>query len=258
LLENITPLIITYNEAPNIKRALDKLAWARRIVVIDSGSTDGTLEMLQSYSQVDVKPHAFMDFASQCNFGLSQISTSWALSLDADYELSDDFVREIRDLAPSESTSGYTARFVYRVYGRSLRGTIYPARTVLYRKNKASYKSKGHGHHVVIEGDVVQLGSIIYHDDRKPLSRWLLSQQRYQVENANYLLSGGGARLTIADKLRLSGWAAPLGVFLYVLFVKGCIFDGWAGWYYALQRATAEILLTLELIDRRLRGISER
>src|SRR5439155_18001099 len=67
LLAQTTPLIIAYNEAPNIRRTLDKLAWARRIVVIDSGSTDGTVEMLQCYQQVEVIRHPFADFASQCN-----------------------------------------------------------------------------------------------------------------------------------------------------------------------------------------------
>jgi hypothetical protein len=49
-------------------------------------------------------------------------------------------------------------------------------------------------------------------------------------------------------------WPAPLGVLPYVLFVKGCVLDGWAGWYYALQRLLAEALLAIEIIDRRLGG----
>jgi hypothetical protein len=41
-------------------------------------------------------------------------------------------------------------------------------------------------------------------------------------------------------------------VFAYSLIVKGCLFDGWRGWYYVLQRTLAEIMLTLEIVDRRL------
>src|SRR5579864_1004870 len=75
--DQITPLLITYNEAPNIARTVDKLSWAKRIVVIDSGSTDATLDLLRGFPQVDVIGHPFSDFASQCNFGLTQVATPW-------------------------------------------------------------------------------------------------------------------------------------------------------------------------------------
>ena len=82
--DQITPLIITYNEAPNICRTLGKLLWAQRIVVIDSGSTDGTVEILRGYPQVEVIQRPFINAASQCNFGLTQVVSPWVLSLDAD------------------------------------------------------------------------------------------------------------------------------------------------------------------------------
>jgi glycosyltransferase involved in cell wall biosynthesis len=254
VLEQITPLIITYNEAPNIRRALEKLSWAQRIVVIDSGSTDETLQCIRSYPQVEVIHHEFVDFASQCNFGLTQIAGPWVLSLDADYELSDELVRELDAIVPLDETAGFRARFVYRIYGRALRASLYPPRTVLYRKAQASYRNEGHGHRVAVEGNVLDLGGFIYHDDRKPLMRWLASQQRYAREEADYLLDSRPDSLTRADKIRLMGWPAPIGVFFYTLFAKGCLFDGWPGWYYTLQRVIAETLIALEILDRRLRG----
>jgi hypothetical protein len=54
--------------------------------------------------------------------------------------------------------------------------------------------------------------------------------------------------------LRKLAWAAPPIVFVYTLLVKRCLMDGWAGWAYALQRALFEIVLALELLDRRLRS----
>jgi hypothetical protein len=57
--------------------------------------------------------------------------------------------------------------------------------------------------------------------------------------------------LRTSDKIRLVAWPAPIGVFLYTLIFKGCLLDGWPGWYYALQRLLAEILIALEIIDRR-------
>lgn len=250
----ITPLIITYNEAPNIARTLDKLAWAKRIVVVDSGSADGTVEILRSYPHVEVVQRPFVDAASQCNFGLAQVSSPWVLSLDADYELSDELIRELSSLEPCESTTGYRVHFVYRIFGRPLRGSLYPPRTLLYRKEKAFYRQEGHTQRVVLDGEVVMLKGVIFHDDRKPLARWLTSQQRYAREEAGYLLAASPGALRRTDKIRLMGWPAPIAAFLYTLFVKGCVFDGWPGWCYALQRTTAEMLLSLEIIDRRLRS----
>src|SRR5438128_4777395 len=95
MIDAITPLIITYNEADNVARTLDRLSWAHRIIMVDSGSTDETLAIARRYPQVDIVNRAFDDFANQCNFGVSQIDTDWVLSLDADYELSNALVDEL-------------------------------------------------------------------------------------------------------------------------------------------------------------------
>jgi glycosyltransferase involved in cell wall biosynthesis len=253
MLDQITPLILTHNELPNIERTLARLDWAKRIVVVDSFSTDGTLDILHRHPRVAVFGHEFVDFAGQCNFGLAQVESPWVLSLDADYELSEELVDELRRLVPRETTAGYRAGFVYRIHGRPLRGTMYPPRTVLYRRDRGIYRQEGHAHKVRVDGDILSLRGVIYHDDRKKLSRWLASQQHYAVVEADYLLGRAGQRLARADRIRLMAWPAPLAVLLYVLFVKGCILGGWPGWYYALQRLFSETLLALEIIDRRWR-----
>ena len=253
MLKDITPLVITYNEAENIASTLDRLTWARRIVVVDSGSTDQTLEIIRSYPQAEVIHRPFDDFASQCNFGISQVASAWVLSLDADYGLSEALVNELRNLRPDASIAGYRARFVYRIFGRPLRGTLYPPRTVLYRKGKASYRNEGHGHRVVVAGEIVPLSGVIFHDDRKPLAHWIFSQQRYACREAEYLLASDPRALGRTDRIRLAAWPAPVAVFVYTLIFKGCLLDGWQGWYYALQRLLAETMIALEIIDRRLR-----
>lgn len=254
MLEQITPLIISFDEAPNIRRALDKLVWAQRIVVVDSGSTDETLEIIRGYPQAQVIQQTFVDFADQCNFGIRQVTTPWVLSLDADYELSDGLIAELKSLPLSETIAGYRVRFIYRIHGHPLRGSLYPPRTVLYRTDKAQYRKEGHGHRVIINGNVIDLKGPIFHDDRKSLARWVGSQRRYAQEEAQFLLTADRRTLNIMDRMRLACWPAPIAAIFYTLFGKGVILDGWPGWYYALQRMLAEILIALAIIDKRLRN----
>ena len=254
----VTPLLITFNEIQNIERTLAKLDWAARIVVIDSGSTDGTLDVLTKDRRIDVVHRPFDSFAEQCNFGLTHIHTDWVLSLDADYELSDAFISELGRLQPTPEDAGFRAAFIYRIHGHPLRGTLYPPRAVLYRVDGARYENEGHGHRVRLRGRISTLEGTIYHDDRKPLSRWLGSQLTYAAREAAHLLETPREGLSRTDRIRLMGWPAPILVLGYVLFAKGAILDGRAGWMYALQRLLAEVLLALELLDCRLSGAEPR
>ena len=255
-VEQVGVLILTYNEGPNIERTLGKLGWARRILIIDSGSTDETIEIARTHPQVEVIYRSFDDFASQCNFGLSRIESRWILSLDADYELSDALVEELDGLTPTTNVCGYRARFVYCVYGQPLRGTLYPSRVVLYRREGAHYRKVGHGHQVILDGQVEPLVNPIHHDDRKSLSRWFDTQQRYAHQEAEYIDTN--TILNRADRVRGMMWPAPFLVFLYTLVVKGCLLDGWPGWFYALQRLLAETMLALALLERRIGGASAK
>ena len=106
---------------------------------------------------------------------------------------------------------------------------------------------------MIVTGAIRPLSGAIYHDDRKPLSRWLASQQRYAAKEAEYLLSRDRNLLRTIDRIRLACWPAPICVVFYTLFVKRCLFDGLAGWYYALQRLIAETMIALAIIDRRLK-----
>jgi glycosyltransferase involved in cell wall biosynthesis len=254
-LETITPLIITFNEDANIERTLRKLAWASRIVVIDSGSTDRTRAILDANASVEIVERPFDTFAGQCNFGLSQITTPWVLSLDADYVLSDNLVEEMESLPePAAEVGGYSASFVYVVHGRPLRATLYPPRTVLYRRAGACYADVGHGHRVTAQGRVEALRHPIQHDDRKDLSRWFASQQRYALAEADYLLSRDPSELRRIDRLRLMAWPAPLLILGYTLIAKRCLLDGWPGWLYSLQRTCAEVMIALAVLERRLKS----
>jgi glycosyltransferase involved in cell wall biosynthesis len=257
-LDDITPLLITHNEIANIERTLAALAWARRIVVVDSGSTAGTLEVLARDPRIETVHRPFDSFAGQCNFGLGHVRTGWVLSMDADYRVSEALAAELRALSPPPGQAGYRARFTYCIHGHPLSGSLYPPRTVLYRVAGARYEDVGHGHRIVLDGPVGDLRGILYHDDRKPHARWLAAQVRYTAREADHLLTTPRAALKRVDRLRLMGWPAPILVFFYVLFAKRTVLDGAPGWYYAWQRVYAEVLLAMELLDRRMAADEER
>src|SRR6185295_6822458 len=111
MLDQITPLILTYNEAPNIARSLAALSWAKDIVVVDSFSDDNTIEIAHSFPNVRVFQRAFDCHRNQWEFGLKEtgISTAWVLALDADYVLSDELVAEIAQLTPGAQIAGFRA-----------------------------------------------------------------------------------------------------------------------------------------------------
>lgn len=249
MLEKITPLILTFNEAPNIDRTLAKLTWAKQIVVIDSYSTDETLDMVKSYPQTQVFQRQFDTHHNQWNYGLAQVKTEWVLSLDADYILTDELITEIASLPTDSPIDGYFVRFKYCVFGKPLRGTLLPPRQVLFRREKSIYLDDGHTQLLHVRGESGTLNSYIYHDDRKPLSRWLWAQDRYMLIENKKILETSPGELSFGDRIRRQKILAPFVILFYCLILNQGILDGWYGWYYALQRTLAEILLSIRLIE---------
>jgi glycosyltransferase involved in cell wall biosynthesis len=315
MFPGITPLILTYNEAPNIRRTLEKLSWAREILVVDSFSTDETLDILKSFPKVRVLQRRFDTHSAQWNFGLDQCGTPWVLTLDADYVLDDRLVDELKSFAPQSETAAYFARFRYCIHGQPLRGTLYPPRAILFRKDQCRYEQDGHTQRLRVDGNTDWLRGCINHDDRKPLTHWLLAQDRYAQLEAEKLLRSrlparsrergaeqgvegpsniqhrtsniehrtsnnqrpasaateederskivfAGAtssyqlpttKLSWPDRVRRLVVVAPFAIFFYTLLCKGLILDGWQGWYYVFQRTLAEILLSLRLLEGKLK-----
>jgi len=253
----LTALLLTWNETANIKRTLDRLDWLAEVLVIDSGSTDGTLDILAATPNVRVLHRPFDSFASQCNFGLDQIRTEWVLSLDADYGVPAELAKALPALltrADHEGLAGYAFPFRYCIDGQALRGSLLPPRTCLYRTRQGRYLDEGHGHRVQISGAVAPLPYALLHDDRKPLERWLASQQGYLKIEAASLLNTPTRQLSAVDRLRKHTPLAPLAALVFCLVVRGGVLDGTAGLTYALQRTYAELLLLLLLREQRQRS----
>lgn len=252
MLDRITPLLLTWNEESNLERTLAPLAWAREIVVVDSHSADGTLALLRQRSNVRVLARTFDDFASQWNFGLDALAGEWVLALDADYVLSPELVDELRQLAPRATTAGYRVRFRYCVDGVPLRGSLYPASVVLFRRELARFRQDGHCYRVTLQsGDVQELHATIAHDDRKGFGRWLAAQRRYADEEARKLTTSPWRELGWPDRLRRVPFLALPAVLAHCLIAKGGVLDGRAGLVYAGQRALAETLISMKVIEHR-------
>lgn len=250
-LDQITPLVLTRNEAPNIRETLARLAWAREVVVVDSLSTDATCALVAEFSNARVVERSFDNHAGQWNFGLhaTGIGTPWLLALDADYRLPSELVEELAGLRPGADVGGYRARFRYCIDGVPLRGAAYPPVTVLFRREGAHYTQDGHTQRVSVPGHVLELRTPILHDDRKPLADWIASQERYMRLEAAKLARSDFASLGWADKVRCLRVVAPFAMLFYCLFVKGALLDGRAGLFYALQRAFAETMLSMYLLQ---------
>lgn len=257
-LDRVTALVLTYNEAPNIERTLSKLGELRRIIVIDSGSNDGTREIVATHSNAEAIVRPFDTHSKQWTFGLAQVGSEsvWVLALDADHMLSDELVAEIAELSLGEDVSGYRIHFRYCVFGKAIRSGAYPPLVALYRKDRAKYIQDGHTQRVVVEGRIGELKSPIYHDDRKSLARWLDAQRSYARIEAENLEHADRMRLKWQDRVRLMIGVAPPLMFFYVYLIRGGFLDGRHGLYYALQRAYAELLLSIELLDGRLRRVA--
>lgn len=247
----LTALLLTFNEEENIRRTLAALTWAPRVLVIDSYSTDRTVELVGAFPNAAVLQRSFDTHAQQWNFGLQQVQSEWVLALDADYILSAELATEIQRLNPAPAVAGYRASFIYQIHGRSLRHSAYPPHVVLFRRDRGTYYDEGHTQKLRLDGEVADLDGVIYHDDRKPLSRWIRSQNQYAKLEAKHLLNAGAHVISIQDRLRLTIYFAPVVMFLYLLFGRLLILDGWAGWYYVMQRTIAEMLLSLRLLTER-------
>lgn len=242
MLDQITPVILTYNEQENLHRTLSALDWAINVIVVDSFSTDDTLDICAQYSNVTVTQHEFSSHSEQSNFALSLVDkTPWVLSLDADYIVTPALKAELSELTPNE-IAGYQINFHYVIRGKILNGSLYPPRTCLYRKANAHYIQDGHTQRVSIDGNTGTLNQILLHDDRKPYSRWFSSQKNYATLEATKMKGVKWNALSWPDRVRYIG-LGPLLVLPYTLFVKGLILNGLAGLEYTFQRFIAELFL---------------
>ena len=112
VLADITPVILTYNEAANIGRSLERLTWAGQVVIVDSGSTDDTLAIVARFPNVRIVQRPFDTHAQQWRFAVEEtgITSDWLLRLDADYMVEPALRDEMAALAPAPGDGGVRDR----------------------------------------------------------------------------------------------------------------------------------------------------
>lgn len=245
---DITPVLLTRDEEANIGRTLSQLAWAREVIVVDSGSSDATIAIAHAFPNVRVARRDLDDLASQWSYAVEQAKTPWVLTLDADYYVPEAFVGEIVGLEPPPDVAGYQASFIYAIDGRPLRATLYTPRAVLLRRGAATFYMDGHTQRVRVEGRVLPLHERIVHDDRKPFRRFVERQRRYMRDEAAKIRRG--EQLNAAARIRKLRVVAPFAVVFQTLVLKRLILDGRAGFRYAWERFVAEVILSIELMKR--------
>ena len=251
-LGEITPLVLTANEAANIVRSLAPLSWAQRVIVLDSCSADETCQIAGDFPNVRVQQRRFDSHSEQWNYGIDLVETEWVLALDADYVLSANFRNELAGLEAASDQNAFFAPFTYCVFGHRLRACVYPPRSVLFRKERSRFVQDGHTQRLVFEGRAGVLKSRILHDDRKPLGRWIAAQDRYASLEAKHLCLVPSSQLSQQDRLRLRVDFAPLVMAFYLFIIRGLVTGGWPAWYYVFQRVIAEMLLSLHLFEERM------
>jgi hypothetical protein len=169
--------------------------------------------------------------------------------------VSDALLAELARLDPEAPVAAYRIAFDYAILSQELRASLYPANTILLAKGHFSVRDRGHTEAWDVNGPIETLSGRVIHDDWKTVGQWLGGQARYMEREFDSLHQG---KVGMVRWLRLRPPLMPVAVFFYCLFGKGLILNGRAGIFYALQRMVAEAVLSLLVLDERLRHCRNR
>ena len=248
----VTPLVLTYNEESNIARTLESLRWAKRVVVLDSFSSDNTECICRSFPHVDWHVRALgFSHRKQWEFGVhaTGIDTEYVLALDADMVVSPEFPEELSSSFLPGNFPGGWVRFKYRVLGNQLVGSIYPTQLRLFKPSLVKIAQKGHTQEFSSTGPLYGFKSYVIHDDRKSLERWVSSQVAYSALEAKLIQSGETSRLW--NRLRCLG-VTPLIAAAIAYVRAGGPLCGTAAIRYAYERTLYECILVIRLLSDRI------
>ncbi len=185
----ISATIITVNEERNIARAIESLRCVDEILIVDSGSTDRTVELAQNLGARIIEAN-WRGYSAQKNWAAEQATHEWVLSLDADEALSEALEAEIWNLKKTgPQYDAYTMPRLARYLGRwILHSGWYPDRKIrLYRRDKASFTGDFVHESVIVHGHVGALENNILHFTCESLSEHMKTLDRYTTLAAQEL-----------------------------------------------------------------------
>ena len=192
--------IITLNEEANLGRTLASVQFADEVIVIDSGSTDCTIEIARSFTNTKVFCEEWKGFSSQKNSAIEKCSGDWILSLDADEELSSGLQAEIRELLAGEpKADAYSLRRRNLFLNRWIRrGGYYPdAKLRLFRSHTANFApairftERPVHETIVFDGKLGELRHDLIHHAYPTIESYIEHIDRYSTLGAQIAIDKG-------------------------------------------------------------------
>lgn len=236
----ITVLVPCFNSADVIEDCLESVTWADEIFVVDSFSTDATLEIASRYTNRIVQ-HEYVDAATQKNWAIPQARHEWVLIVDTDERVTPALRQDIeRALTPDCPYDGFTMPRLNHVFGRPIRhGGHYPDTQLrLFRRDHARYQDRLVHAHVELRGRCGALTAPLLHYGQRDVEQvtrtYLLRYSAWEAEQKN------------RDGVRFHAWqliVRPVGAFALRYLRQGGFRDGTAGLFMALL-VSAYVFLT--------------
>ncbi len=273
----IDVLIQTHNEELNLPHALASLkGWANKVFVVDSGSTDRTVEIGREFGAV-VIVHPWEGYAAQKNWALDYLpfESPWILILDADEAVSpslkDEIVQVVSRPVDRVKTAGYYINRVLIFLGQHIYHCGYfPSWNLrLFKRGMARYEDREVHEHMTVNGPTAYLKQLLIHEDRRGLEHFIAKHNRYSTLEAksiyNSRASWPGIKRMFTDRVARTRFLkdrvvprlpAPwLFRFFYMYVLRMGLLDRRAGWMLCSYIASYDLFVYSKYRElRRLRG----
>jgi glycosyltransferase involved in cell wall biosynthesis len=225
----VSAVVITLNEARAIDACLGALAWCDEIVVVDSGSTDATVEKARAHG-ARVVPQSWLGYGKQKDFAVRQASHDWVLCVDADEIVGDELRASIEATLADPAFHAYEMPRRNRFLGRYLRhGEGYPDFNLrLFDRRRAHWSDDPVHENVKTAEPVGRLRGDLLHDSAESLATYLAKQRRYTTIQAQELYRKGA----VPNPLKLV--LSPLVRFGKFYVLRLGFLDGWPGLVHIL------------------------